>query len=177
MLYIFTEGPDDERLIFNHLFKDIEDKKSILYANRKQKYISSLIKSIEKSNDDYIFFCDSDSKSVSDRRQEKMNKYNISNPEKIIVVDLEIESWYYSGASEELCKNLKIKYKYSDGNISKERLANLIKNSNYTRTEILITITNNFLKSLACERNQSFLFFDNLYKKTYDKNRVLSLCK
>lgn len=161
VLYLFVEGPDDKRLI-SHLFSDIQEKQIYEYATKKQSSVSNLIKVINKNPEwEYIFFTDSDTKSAEERRNDIKNKWNDIDEERIVVVCLEIESWYYAGMSQELCNKYKIKYEKKADDVCKERFISLISKSRRTRTEILIESANNFDIKLACQRNKSF---DEFYK-------------
>lgn len=67
VLFVFVEGPDDERFITSVLGND--KIKVIKYAREKKEYINRYIKSIKSiPNYDYIVICDIDLKSLVEKR-------------------------------------------------------------------------------------------------------------
>lgn len=163
VLYLFVEGPDDKRLI-NCLFSDVQDKQFYEYARKKQSCVSNLVKTINNTPGwQYIFFADSDTKSIEQKRKDIKNKWNDLDEEKIVIVCIEIESWYYAGMSQELCEKYKIKYQTDSNNVCKENFIALISKSRRTKTEIQIEAANTFDIALARQRNESFNLFCNNY--------------
>ena len=163
MLYLFVEGPDDERLV-RFLFSNISDKKIYPYANKKNHIIANLIKAINNTPGwQYIFFVDSDTKKAEERIKDVKNKWNAIDEGRIVVVCLEIESWYYAGMRKEFCERFKVRYQTDANTVCKEQFVSFIKKSRRSKSEVLIEAVNDFDLSLAGERNASFNSFFNKY--------------
>ena len=163
MWYLFVEGPDDERLIAS-LFAATEDKRIYQYSNKRHRDVAKFIKVINQKADwKYVFFTDSDTKNPCDRKNDIKSKWPDLDEEKIIVVCIEIESWYYAGMSQALCEKYKIKYQYDANNICKEQFTTLIAQSRLSRHEILIEAATHFDINLAQRRNSSFKSFYKQY--------------
>ena len=164
MLYVFVEGPDDERYfnkIYGACFQErFESYKIIKYAQWKKDKIDNFIKSIARMPDvDYIFFGDADGKNTEDKKQELTEIYKKLSPEKIFIVRYEIESWYYAGIDENQCRELKLKrYEYMTDDVTKEDFYNKLPNRP-DRVMIMTKILDDYSIKLACLRNQSLRVF------------------
>lgn len=154
MLFVFVEGPDDERF-FNSIL-DGYDIKIIKYAKKKREYVNSYIKSIKSMpNNDYVLFCDADLKSVKDKKLQIQELYPQCEEDKIIVSVVEIESWYIAGLDEQQCRNMKVKYYEKTDCITKEQFDALIP-ARLHRINFMINILKVFNLSVAIQRNKSF---------------------
>ena len=111
MLYVFLEGPDDERYFSKIILPLLSPCTLVRYANMPNAKVNNFIQTIDKNTSwDYIFLGDADGKTIEDRKAHLLSKYNKLSAEKIFIVQYEIESWYYSGATEEECRKLKLKH-------------------------------------------------------------------
>lgn len=119
-LYIFVEGLDDKRFLSN--FMKGCNILILEYASEKKEKTESYIKSINSMpHADYLFFADSDGKTVDETKIYIKNVYGSIDTEKIVVVQYEIESWYYAGLSQEDHERLKLKkYEYNTNSLTKE---------------------------------------------------------
>ena len=100
-LYILVEGEDDVRFfgrIMKPLFVPHYDSVEILpYASIKRVKVNNFLKSYRQMKNDYIFVADIDTeRSVRDKKQILYHLVNV-NGNIIVVVIMEIESWYYAG--------------------------------------------------------------------------------
>lgn len=122
MLYVFLEGPDDERFFSKVMAALLGECHYVLYANMPNSKVNNYIKSIDQTpTSDYIFLVDGDGKSIEDRKSCIMSKYTKLSIEKVFVVQFEIESWYYAGASEDDCHKLKLRhFIFCTDNLTKE---------------------------------------------------------
>ena len=168
LLYIFVEGPDDERF-FKACFKGLGDNlKVISYANKKPdyvtKYINSLLSIKSKGNDvDYLLFSDADGKTIDEKKEYVSSKYAIYDKNQIHIVQYEIESWYAAGMTEVLKRKLSFKDRHwvSTDCITKEDFCHCI-DSKSTKLFCMIEILKNYSVATAKTKNKSFSDFSNI---------------
>ncbi len=168
-LYIFVEGPDDERF-FDKILKPIiinnyNFVKFIKYAGLDKKTIQDFIKTFTKQTaSDYIFVCDFDARSkklcITEKKNRIIDKYgNILADRKIRIVKEEIESWYLAGISSANLKKYKIKGFKNTELIDKEQFIRLIPSQFQNKTDFLIEIIKEFDIETAKNRNNSLKYF------------------
>lgn len=156
-LFVFVEGPDDERFVNTILGKD--NIKVIKYAREKKEHINNYIKSIKSMpNCDYIVICDIDLKSLSQKKDEILSQFPDCEIDKIIVSIAEIESWYIAGLDEITSKSMKIKYIYYTDLITKEKFDQMIP-SKMDRINFMIEILKKFNLEESLLRNKSLRYF------------------
>lgn len=165
MIYIFVEGPDDERFFHRIYGKYFVEFKCIQYAGWSNIKINQFIRSIRCiSGADYIFFGDADGKAINDKKNALVKKYSNLDIKKVFVVQYEIESWYYAGASQAVCQKLNIRqYVHNTDNIRKEHF-----NSKLPKREerkiIMASILEMYDLELALTRNTSLSIFNSYLK-------------
>ncbi len=161
-LYIWVEGPDDERF-FNRIVLPIlstkyDSIKVIQYAKETLTWRKNFIKSMIAMEADYIFVADVDSASCITAKKEKI-KHDLPNinDNKIIVVIKEIESWYLAGLSKTAYKEIGIsKYKGSTNDLTKEEFNNLVpKKFKDSRIDFMQEILQLFDVEIAKDKNIS----------------------
>lgn len=169
-LYLFVEGPDDER-IFENVFKPLILKKYsfvkiIKYAGLTKKEVRAFIKTLSNQNSsDYLFVCDFDARGdtsfcITKRKKKEIEKFgNILNPDKIRVVKEEIESWYLAGITSANLKKFKIKEFKETEFIDKEKFINLIPGKFQNKTDFLIEIIKEFDIETGINKNNSMKYF------------------
>ena len=162
MLYVFVEGYDDKRFISKFLNDcDIE---IIEYASDKKEKTDNFIKSIKSMPyADYLFFADADGRTIADTKQYIQSIYTNIDIEKIIVVQYEIESWYYAGLTQANHEKLNFKrYTHDTNSLTKEMFnAKLPKPSD--KIFYMQHILNCYCIQDARQRNRSInTFFDTI---------------
>lgn len=156
-LFIFVEGPDDERFLKKILVDN--SIKIIEFASKKKEYINNYIKSIKSMpNYDYILLCDADSKTIENKKQEIKKRFCFCDEEKIIVSIAEIESWYLAGLNQQQSQTMKVKYYDNTDTVTKE-IFNSVMPKRIQRISFMINILKVFDISTAIERNKSFKYF------------------
>lgn len=164
MLYIFVEGPDDYNYFSKIFGESFGEYKIIKYASMTQAKLNNFIQTIPSIPDsDYLFFGDEDGKGIENKKAELLSQYNSLSEEKLFVVQFEIESWYYAGATQEVCKKLKLKhYQYDCNTLTKEQFYSKLTRPSerkYVMSQILLQ----YSESLAMTRNNSFnVFMSNI---------------
>lgn len=164
MLYVFVEGPDDEAY-FRETFSRFWDVyKIIRYADMKNEKINNFIKSINCIPDsDYMFFGDSDGMEINDKRQLLMSQFSNLSAEKTIIVQYEIESWYYAGIDEFTYKKLKMKhYVFKTDSLTKEQFYSKLARPS-DRKYVMAKILTEYSLDLAITRNNSLNLFGSSY--------------
>lgn len=167
-IYLFVEGNDDEiyfrRLIaplLNKYYKNIE---IIKYAQMKKDKVNLFLLSINTLNFDYLFFADKDEYlSINQKKEKLYEKFEQLEKEKIIIVVLEIESWYLAGLDERASEILHINYLDSTDNISKEDFNRLYHGRFHSRIDFIYEIIKLYTFEKARQKNKSFSYFYNEY--------------
>ena len=168
-LYIFVEGSDDERFFLSvvvPLFKKFYTNVDILkYAQWKKKKVNLFIQSIETLKFDYIFTRDIDqAKTVAEKANEMIARYEALRKDTITVVIAEIESWYLAGLNKLESIDLRIDYLEDTQAIVKEDF-NMIYNGRFrSRIDFMREILKRFSISTAMDKNNSFRTFIAKYE-------------
>lgn len=156
-LVLFVEGEDDKRF-FTNFFKNDPRIQYYKYSNKKKQEIKKYIQTIKKiPNFDYLYIADSDGKPSEERKDSIIEKINICEKEKIIVVCYEIESWYLAGLSEEDKREMKIKkdFKKTD-DLTKEYFQSVIPTQFTSEIDFMIEILKIYKNDIANTNNLSF---------------------
>lgn len=160
-LFIFLESGDDlrffSRIIVPLLKTQYNDVQPIPYAEDQTRETRKYLRALESQGYPYIFTIDLDpSDCLVNRREKTASKYEI-DPERILIVCKEIESWYLSGLKQCDCRKLGIKYYAMTDNICKESFERM------TPKEPKIILFNKILDSFDIEtgkeKNFSLRYF------------------
>ncbi len=165
-LYVFIEGPDDERFFKDIIIPYFESEycfiKIIKYARKKENQVRDFIRAIDKKRDDYLFVSDmNNSPCISKRKKKILSKFSNLAQDKIIIVIREIESWYLAGLDAQKGKKLKIKVPRYTNDIHKEKFESILskKNPNESMKNLKIEILKMFSIEIAKKKNRSFRYF------------------
>jgi hypothetical protein len=166
-LFIFLEGPEDER--FFEKIKPLIDEnydyvRFIKWATAPSitlgRYVRSL-RSTEVSN--YFFVTDINNSPCVTHKKGKLKKVknfrNVLEEERIVVVIKEIESWYLAGLDDSACKELRIETLGNTNNITKEDFNRIIPEKFDSRIDFMQEILKRFSIETAKEKNVSFNYF------------------
>lgn len=167
-LYILVEGEDDVRFfgrVMKPLFIPRYDSVEILpYASIKRVKVNNFLKSLSEMKHDYIFVADIDAeRSVKDKKQILYHWYSNINGSMIVVVIMEIESWYYAGLPDESLQKLGLPVLPSTDDLTKEGFNALIPPSFDSRIDFMFEILKSFSPATATRHNLSFKFFFDRY--------------
>ena len=166
MLHIFFEGPDDERFFTKIYGKYFGDFKPIQYSGWPPAKINNFIRSISCMPDsDYIFLGDADGKTIDEKKDLLIHRYSHLDNNKVFIVQYEIESWYYAGASAEICRKLKLKSFIHNTDSLKKEDFNATLPQKGDRKFIMAQILEFYEIELAISRNQSLSYFNSYIKK------------
>lgn len=166
MIYLFVEGPSDERFFTKIFLPLIGPGKPVRYSHERIQKINDFIHSIDRTPYlDYLFIADSDGKTTEEKKGLLLSKYTNLTPEKIVVVHYEIESWYYAGISEESCKRIKLRnFEFSTDGLTKEQFYSKLSRPSDV-TYVLGRILSTYSLPLAITRNHSLNTFCSNIKK------------
>ena len=162
MLYVFVEGPDDHNY-FDKIFGELwENYQVVEYSHLRHSKTDNYLKSINAMSDsDYLFFCDEDGKGKENKRTQMLTRYHNLDTNKLFIVQVEIESWYYAGVSKENCQKLKLRNYQEDTNtVTKEQFNSKLRRPS-ERKYILAQMLECYEKALAKTRNSTFLSFSS----------------
>ena len=167
-LYIFVEGEDDVRFfgrIIKPLFIPRYDFVEILpYASIKRVKVNNFLISLAEMKNDYIFVADIDTeRSVRDKKQILYHWYSNISGSNIVIVIMEIESWYYAGLPDEVLRKLGLPTLLSTDGLTKEDFNALIPPPFDSRIDFMFEILKSFSPVIAARHNQSFRFFFERY--------------
>ena len=167
-LYIWVEGDDDERFV-SSVLKPIFDKmydyvKVVLYSKLKSSKVKCYIKVIEKMNSDYIFIGDINSFPCYSGKKDFLKKVFCNlNPDNIIIVKSEIESWYLSGIAPKHCNIIGIPNLAATNHVTKEKFISLIPKKFSSKIDFMNELLKYFSINIAIRKNESFKYFVNKY--------------
>jgi hypothetical protein len=167
-LYILVEGEDDVRFfgrIMKPLFVPHYDSVEILpYASIKRVKVNNFLKGMAEMKNDYIFVADIDTeRSVRDKKQLLYHWFSNINGGNIVIVIMEIESWYYAGLPDEALLKFGLTCLPSTDELTKEDFNALIPPSFDSRIDFMFEILKSFSPSAAARHNRSFKFFFERY--------------
>lgn len=168
-LYIFVEGEDDVRFfgrVMKPLFVPRYDTVELLpYASIKRLKVNNFLKSLAEMKHDYIFVADIDTeRSVRDKKQILYHWYSNINGSNIVIVIMEIESWYYAGLPADTLRRFGLPLLPATDAMTKEDFNALIPPSFDSRIDFMFEILKSFSPTTAAQHNQSFRFFFERYR-------------
>lgn len=167
-LFILVEGEDDVRF-FGRVMKPLlipqyDDVEIFPYASIKRQKVNSFLKSVSEMHNDYIFVADIDTeRSVRDKKQLLYHWFSNISGSNIVVVIMEIESWYYAGLSSEALLKFGLPSLPSTDGLTKEDFNALIPSSFDSRIDFMFEILKSFSPAQAALHNRSFKFFLEKY--------------
>ena len=172
IIFVFVEGPDDktffEKIVEPRIAGDIDKVEYFEYSEEHPEYIEDRIRGLESDkmpdHVDYIFLTDRDDCEDKESSIEEITEnYPEISQEKVKVVVIEIESWYFAGLDQDNCKKLNIPYFKDTSNKNKEEFKSRLPEKLYTssnfKTSFLNNITTKFNVKEAKKTNDSFKEF------------------
>lgn len=168
-LFIFVEGEDDVRFFdkvikprFATRYNSVEVR---AYTHLKKEKISNFLKSIKAMNNDYIYVGNiNSSPCVSDKKQKIVSKLKTIDTDRIMVVKMEIESWYLAGYDIPPSRKVRIHPFNSTDTVTKEQFNDLKPESFDSRIDFMSEILKSFSVEKARDKNTSFQYFVDKYR-------------
>ena len=167
-LFILVEGEDDIRFfgrIVKPLFRSWYDSVEIIpYACMKREKVNRLLRGIRKMNNDYIFVADIDNEqTVRGKKQILYSRYSEVEGGNIIIVIMEIESWYLAGLTSGSAHHMGLVPFSTTDTVTKEDFNRAIPSRFNSRIDFMFEILKFFSLEEAARKNNSFSFFINRY--------------
>ncbi|MBD3338004.1 MAG: hypothetical protein GF353_02770 [Candidatus Lokiarchaeota archaeon] len=164
-IFLFLEGDDDERFFKKILINRFREKcnrvQIVKYAQMSHNGIIKLLKTIKyKENWDYIFLSDINSAECYPNKKSLIEtRFEYIEIEKIVIVIMEIESWYLAGINNDFLRSINANLMDQGCNhVDKERF-NLLIPQDMPRVLFMNKILDNYNIDLALENNESFEHF------------------
>ena len=166
MLHVFVEGPDDEHFFSKIYGTCFGTSRFIQYAGWPPAKFNNFIRSINCMPDnDYIFLGDADGRAIEEKKEVLTSRFSNLDSNKVFIVEYEIESWDYAGASMLSCQKLKLKqFVYNTDVLTKEQFNAKLPHQ-ADRKYIMAQLLDLYELELATSRNTSLSIFDMSIKK------------
>lgn len=164
-LFLWVEGPDDERLLRHLGLPLLRAKYDFVeiqrYARLKKEKIVSFLKSIRSMSADYIWFGDINLAPCATAKKESMkNKYEGIEDHRIVVVIKEIEGWYLAGLDRASSATLGIgRHPAMTDAVTKENFNQVIPRKFDSRIDFMMEILKYYDLDVARRRNTSLSYF------------------
>ncbi len=168
-LFILVEGEDDVRF-FGRVMKPLlvpryDSVEIIPYASIRRQKVNNFLKSMNQMRTEYILVADIDTeRSVRDKKQLLYHWYPEVHGNNIVVVIMEIESWYYAGVPDPVLQRLGLPVPEATDELTKEDFNALIPKGFDSRIDFMFEILKSFSPETAVRRNRSFRFFFERYR-------------
>ncbi len=163
--FLFVEGDDDARFfarIFIPRLRPVyQDVSTVQYAKLKRTKIDAFLASVGSMGADYLFVGDLDRLPCAAAKKDHLRRAHARlDPARILVVKMEIESWYCAGLGEEHPRfgALDLARCPETSVITKERFGAAMAQRT-TRLEAMIELLEAFDLATAVRRNESFRYF------------------
>jgi len=164
-VYFFVEGQTDRRffeVIIKPLFKEKAELINIYpYQQKSKEKIEKFLHSLTKMGVDFLWVQDLDKsyKCIRDKIAEIENDSPNLSRGFILIVKMEIESWYFAGLSKECKRKLRFLDLKDKENITKEVFLALKPKKFTSKIDFYEEVLKHFDFNLAKKRNESFKYF------------------
>lgn len=162
-LIFFVEGDDDQRFL-ERIIGPIVSENFLLvryfrYASSVPKDVCNTLKTLESAGWHYLFLADRDQNTcITKKREAVCEKMQAVSPERIVIVDGEIESWYVSGVDSGKAKTIGIKMPRAVETFSKEHLQRSTNRKFPTATDLKLFLLDNYSLTEARTRSNSLAY-------------------
>ena len=164
-LFVFVEGNDDDRFCRNIVYPALSAKydcvKVWMYSQEPPKRIRNFLRAIEAMGADYLFLTDiNNSPCVSGRIESTRARYGPRvEPERLVIVVKEIESWYLAGLDDKACEQLGTTAIRRTDDVTKEQFNKWMPGRYDSRIDFMVEILKRFSVETAEAKNDSFRYF------------------
>ena len=163
-LFVFVEGADDERLFDRVLKPALESRYDHVafwaYAREKTEKIERFLRSVRAMGADYLFVADAHRAPCATARTQKITtRLSQTDPDRIVVVVVEIEGWYAAGVDDTACAELDFPSLPDTDALTKEQFDELIPRRFDSRIDFMAELLKRFSIPVAETKNRSFHYF------------------
>jgi hypothetical protein len=167
-LFIFVEGNDDLRffakIIRPALAPRYASVELVMYACMKREKVCRFIRSVVSMNHDFIMVADIDQEpDVWSKKEVIQHRFCVIDRDHIVVIIMEIESWYMAGIENRTAKALGVRPVRHTDHLTKELFNRRIPRRYHSRIAFMQDILDNFSPETAMEKNRSFRYFSRMY--------------
>jgi len=167
-LNIFLEGSDDVRFFEKALVPVLRTRygevRLIPYASLRGVVVDRLIRGLERREEEYVIVADIDSEpSVRAKKGVILRRFGRAGPGAVVVVVMEIESWYVAGADDGFLRGCGLVPPGSTDRLTKEEFNALIPRRYISRVEFMLDLLESYSLERGADRNRSLEFFLNRY--------------
>lgn len=166
-LYVWVEGTDDERFFERTVratFEQRYDQVSVVrYAKRKRTKIRGYLNSIKAMGADCILLADINAEPCVTAKKRTLERRHGIEDGKVIVVVMEIESWYVAGVDDEASAELGVPVLKNTDTLTKEDFNQLMPERFDSRIDFMVEILKSFSGETARRKNGSFRYFARKY--------------
>ena len=129
------------------------------------RYVNTAKRYREKGIGDYIFVADIDKADcVQQKKEEIVSRFMNVEPDRILIVIKEIESWYLAGIDDSRSIELNIPNFTNTDSITKEDFLDIIPPEYETEIDFRMELLDSFKIPVAIKKNKSFKYFFNSSK-------------
>ncbi len=175
-LFVWVEGPDDQRFVDTILRVEFEKHYDLVqvipYAGMKTLKIIKFIESIRAiPSADYIFVADHDAATcVSTRKQELTARIKSLQTDRIAIAVREIEGWYLAGLTTTGHVQLGITEMPDTDHLDKENFDFLRSKGFSSRIDWMVEMLRHYSLARAVTRNGSLRYFVSKFLATEPKS-------
>ena len=167
-LFIFVEGSDDVRFFENiiqpRLVTRYESVQIVTYACTKSVKVDRFLRGIKAMNHDYIVVADIDQEpSATMKKRVITTRFDEVETNRIMVIIMEIESWYLAGIDASSARAVGIRPPGSTDHVTKEEFNRVIPRYYPSKVAFMIELLRHFSISTAADNNRSFRYFTGRY--------------
>jgi hypothetical protein len=167
-LFIFVEGNDDQRFFAKVIRPVLASRYAsveiVMYACMKREKTCRFIRSVLSMGHDFIMVADIDQEpDVWAKKEVIQHRFCAIERNHIVVIIMEIESWYMAGLDNRTAKSLGARPIRHTDHLTKELFNRRIPRRYHSRIAFMQDILENFSPETAMEKNRSFRYFARLY--------------
>ena len=163
-LFIFLEGIDDVRFFehvvrprFLHAYDAVD---LVTYACMKSIKVDRFIRGINAMQNDYIIVADIDQEpGAAAKKKVIMSRFIEADYNRIIIIIMEIESWYMAGLDRTAAQKLGLHDHETTDFVTKEIFNRWIPPKYPSRIAFMIDLLTRFSLTVARKKNRSFDYF------------------
>jgi hypothetical protein len=167
-LFIFVEGNDDQRFFAKVIRPVLASRYAsvelVMYACMKREKVCRFIRSVISMNHDFIMVADIDQEpDVWAKKEVIQHRFCAIDRGHIVVIVMEIESWYMAGLNDQTAKTLGVRPIKRTDHLTKEHFNRRIPRRYHSRISFMQDILDNYSSETAMEKNRSFRYFARLF--------------
>ncbi|NLX50084.1 MAG: DUF4276 family protein [Methanospirillum sp.] len=163
-LNVLVEGADDVRFFERVLVPFLAERYGVVrlvpYACLRRVAVDRLIRGFTRLGESYVIVADIDAEpSVMAKKRMILARFTEVRQTRIVVVIMEIESWYLAGADDGFLAGCGIGVPASTDDMTKEDFNSLIPRRYVSRVGFMLDLLDKYSLERGAERNRSLAYF------------------